>query len=69
MILQDLLEAKKSHDACSDEIDTYHAASMDALKELKKSIGDGAEAKHLKDAMSALGKAMSLATNWNRRCG
>lgn len=73
MVLKDLLEAKKSHDECSDEIDAHHAAAMKSLKDLKNALGSDVsletQQKHLKDAMSNLGKAMSLATNWNKRCG
>ena len=69
MLLAQLLEAKKTHDQCSDEIDGYHAEARDALAVLKKITSDKEQLKQLALAQAALQKAISLATSWDRRCG
>ena len=72
-LLQQLIEMKKTHDECSDEIDAYHAVAMQSLQELKKLIGTDISAetqqKLLMDAIKHLELAISLAKDWNRRCG
>lgn len=69
MKLVQLLEAKKTHDECSDEIDGYHAEARDALAELKKLTTDKDQLRHLEKAQLYLQKAIRLATSWERRCG
>jgi uncharacterized coiled-coil DUF342 family protein len=73
LTFEQLMEAKKAHDECSDEIDSYHEDTLKSLKELKKCMKDGASQemchKHLNDAMASLNRAVSLAKNWNVRCG
>lgn len=74
MRLQQLLEMKKTHDECGDEIDAYHEVAMRSLQELKKLMLDGSspaaeQHKHLMDAIKHLKLAMTLARDWNKRCG
>lgn len=73
MRLRQLLEMKKTHDECSDEIDAYHAVAMSSLQELKTLVGTNMSAemqqKLLMDAIKHLELAIALAKDWNKRCG
>jgi uncharacterized coiled-coil DUF342 family protein len=73
MLLQQLLEMKKTHDECSDEIDAYHAVALTSLEELEELVGTDMTAetqqKLLKDAIKHLKLAIALAKDWSRRCG
>lgn len=73
MLLRQLLEMKKTHDECSDEIDAYHEVAMNSLHELKELLSNGGpveeQHKHLSSAIKHLELAIALAKDWNKRCG
>lgn len=52
--LNQLLEAKKTHDQCSDEIDEYHADTRDAMELLAKTELSAEQKELLKAAQEHL---------------